>query len=190
MYIRSTKVGSPMRQLASNPLADAVVGSDDDLPAEIKSDVRFDVGSGQLMFRLNPSQLAQRDDIGKQIKIADLGISGFRKALDASNVDLSQRADSSLSAASVVLSGMTLYQRLTKDEPDPISIAISATDTVSTLADLLTPIVPVLSSYKSHFKTVSILLELWGQYRDHRTKPEVIEIGFSTDEIESILNTS
>lgn len=181
MYIRSTKKQSPMQQIAENPSADVIVGSDQQPPQGLIAEVTLEIEPGKNLYKLSPQAISDREKlVGKSIKLADLSLSAIEQGLMLSQLNSPPGTDVVFETTGFILAGADMYHSLTKTDPDPIEIAIASTKAIVEVGDLIAPFVPILEDYKPHFQFFTVLLKLAG------TGKEVLELTYKTEDINPV----
>ena len=108
-----------------------------------------------------PALAAARDKvIGQRIAFADTGFTLLDKGLPLSQVTLPPGADTVLEIVGVAISGAGTYHAFTRDDATIWGQAVSVASTLSSLTDLISPLVPALKPYQPAVQGIGLILKV------------------------------
>jgi hypothetical protein len=107
-----------------------------------------------------PAIAAIRDQvIGKRIAFANAGVSLLDKGLPQTGLALPAGTHTMFEVVGVVISAADTYHAFTRHDASRWDQALSVANTVSSLTDLLVPVVPVLQHYQPALQGVELVLK-------------------------------
>ncbi|HUK32753.1 MAG TPA: hypothetical protein VLV86_02515 [Vicinamibacterales bacterium] len=150
-------------KIGQDPAVDLVAGVDLKTPLGSGSSRLDTNGGGQAFVPVTsgPALAAARDNvIGKRLAFANASFTMVDQGLPLTGLALPAGTHTVFEVVGVVISGADTYHAFTREDASRWDQALSVANTVSSLTDLLAPLVPALQHYQPALKGVELVLKV------------------------------
>jgi hypothetical protein len=149
-------------RIGQDPALDLVAGKDLKIqpPSGAARSITLGGDRAFVPVTTGPALAAARDKvIGQRIAFANAGFSMIDKGLPLTGVTLPTGTHAVFEIVGVVISGADTYHAFTRQDASPWEQALSVANTVSSLTDLVAPLVPALKHYQPALQGVELILK-------------------------------
>ncbi len=150
-------------KIGQDPSVDLVAGRDLKIPSGSRPPRSVAPSPGQTFVPITSgAALAVAKDkvIGKRIAFANAGFTMIDKGLPLTGLAVPEGTQTVFEIVGVTISGADTYHAFAREDASPWDQALSVANTVSSLTDLLLPLVPALKPYQPALQGVGLILKV------------------------------